>query len=302
MFYLSVSSLNTEVKGTICTVKILCAYVRVLGAQIGKLTVSVGNGSDRTETSTTTRPSDLQTIRPLQTSQATRSSDCQTVRPLQTSWTIRPSDLQIVRPLQTSQTTRSSDCQTVRPLVMDRFSFSYLISDQITSYLIIGSILSAHLILQQPRPVPRAVHTATLDVSSLALSSTTMSCTVHSLTDSLVRPSCIVVYILCNPTPRGSPFKLSLGLRSNSQVLSIPLPLRVSHVVICPRFTLGHLTTPDQSDHQTIRPPDCQTMADQSDHQTTRPADYQTTPDHQTPRLSHQEKPVCYIEGAISIQ
>ena len=62
--------------------------------------------------------------------------------------------------------------------------------------------------------MPRAVHAATLDVSSLALSSTMMSCTVHSLMGSLAQPSCIVVYIVCNPAPRGSPFKLSLGLRS----------------------------------------------------------------------------------------
>ena len=60
--------------------------------------------------------------------------------------------------------------------------------------------------------------------------------------DSLTQPSCIVVYIVCNPAPRGSPFELSLGLCSNSRVLSIPLPLRVSHVVVCPRFALGHLT------------------------------------------------------------
>ena len=62
--------------------------------------------------------------------------------------------------------------------------------------------------------MPRAVHAVTLDVSSLALSSTMMSCTVHSLMDSLMQPSCIVVYILCNPAPGGSPFKLSLGLCS----------------------------------------------------------------------------------------
>ena len=47
---------------------------------------------------------------------------------------------------------------------MDQFSFSYLISDQITSYLIVRSILSVHLILQQSRPVPCAMHAATLDV------------------------------------------------------------------------------------------------------------------------------------------
>ena len=62
--------------------------------------------------------------------------------------------------------------------------------------------------------MPRAVHAATLDVSSLAPSSTMMSCTVHSPMDSLAQPSCTVVYIVCNPAPRGSPFELSLGLRS----------------------------------------------------------------------------------------
>ena len=41
-----------------------------------------------------------------------------------------------------------------------------------------------------------------------------MSCTVHSPTDSLAQPLCTVVYIVCNPAPRGSPFELSLGLRS----------------------------------------------------------------------------------------
>ena len=41
MSYLSVSSSNIEVKGIICMVKILHAYVRMLNAQIGKLPVSV---------------------------------------------------------------------------------------------------------------------------------------------------------------------------------------------------------------------------------------------------------------------
>ena len=62
--------------------------------------------------------------------------------------------------------------------------------------------------------MPCAVHAATLDVIYLAPSSTMMSCTVHSPTDSLMQPSCIVVYIECNPAPEGSPFELSLGLRS----------------------------------------------------------------------------------------
>ena len=59
---------------------------------------------------------------------------------------------------------------------------------------------------------------------SLDLSSTMMSCTVHSPTDSLTQPTCILVYIECNPTPGGSPFELSLGLHSNSWVLFLPSP------------------------------------------------------------------------------
>ena len=78
---------------------------------------------------------------------------------------------------------------------------------------------------------------------SIAPSSTMMSCTVHSPMDSLMQPSCTLVYVVCNPAPRGSPFELSLGLCSNSRVLSIPLPLRVSTVVVCPRFALGHLSS-----------------------------------------------------------
>ena len=57
---------------------------------------------------------------------------------------------------------------------------------------------------------------------SLVLSSTMMSYTVHSPTNSLAQPTCILVYIECNPAPGGSPFELSLGLRSNSRVLSSP--------------------------------------------------------------------------------
>ena len=81
---------------------------------------------------------------------------------------------------------------------------------------------------------------------SLALSSTMMSCTVHSPTDSLTQPTCILVYIECNPAPGGSPFELSLGLRSNSRVLLPPSLLRVSCVVVCPWFfALGHLNVKD---------------------------------------------------------
>ena len=66
-----------------------------------------------------------------------------------------------------------------------------------------------------------------------------MSCTVHSPADSLAQPTCILVYIECNPAPGGSPFELSLGLRSNSRVLLPPSLLRASCVVVCPRFCLG---------------------------------------------------------------
>ena len=74
---------------------------------------------------------------------------------------------------------------------------------------------------------------------SLAPSSTMMSCIVHSPMDSLVQPTCILVYIECNPAPGGSPFELSLGLRSSGRVLLPPSLLRVSCVVVCPRFCLG---------------------------------------------------------------
>ena len=49
---LSASSLNTEVKRTFCTVKIVHAYVRILVAQIRKLTVSLKNGSGEVGLST----------------------------------------------------------------------------------------------------------------------------------------------------------------------------------------------------------------------------------------------------------
>ena len=90
--------------------------------------------------------------------------------------------------------------------------------------------------------MPRAVHAAAHDVSSLALSSTMMSCTVHSPIDSLAQPSCIVVYIVCNPAPRGSPFELSLGLRSK---LPSPTPSpspQSSCVLVLGLLALGRLT------------------------------------------------------------
>ena len=52
MSYLSASSSNTEVKRTFCTVKIVHAYVRIVVAQIRKLTVSLKNGSDEVGLST----------------------------------------------------------------------------------------------------------------------------------------------------------------------------------------------------------------------------------------------------------
>ena len=69
--------------------------------------------------------------------------------------------------------------------------------------------------------------------------------------NSLMQPTCIIVYIKCNPAPRGSPFKLSLGVCSNSRVLSSSSPLRVSCVVVCPRFCLGsphHSSWPQRDD------------------------------------------------------
>ena len=59
---------------------------------------------------------------------------------------------------------------------------------------------------------------------SLGLSSTMMSCTVHSPTDSLMQPTCILVYIECNPAPGGSPFELSLGLCSSQSSPISPSP------------------------------------------------------------------------------
>ena len=63
---------------------------------------------------------------------------------------------------------------------------------------------------------------------SLAPSSTMMSCTVHSPTDSLTQPPCTLVYIVCNPAPRGSPFELSLGLHSK-----LPSPICPLRVCVC---------------------------------------------------------------------
>ena len=76
---------------------------------------------------------------------------------------------------------------------------------------------------------------------SLAPSSTMMSCTVHSPMDSLMQPSCTLVYIVCNPAPRGSPFELSLGLRSkvSSPILS-PSSQSSCVLVLCP-LALGRL-------------------------------------------------------------
>ena len=91
---------------------------------------------------------------------------------------------------------------------MDRFSFSYLILSYVVSYLCTLSYSSLDLCLMLCMLPPLMSY-------SLALSSTMMSCTVHSPTDSLMQPTCISVYIECNPAPGGSPFELSLGLRSS---------------------------------------------------------------------------------------
>ena len=110
---------------------------------------------------------------------------------------------------------------------------SHLILSYVVSYLHVLSYTSLDLCLML-RMVPPLMS------YSLALSSTMMSCTVHSPTDSLAQPTCILVYVECNPAPGGSPFELSLGLRSNSQVL-FPFPSESLSVVICPRFALGRL-------------------------------------------------------------
>ena len=96
---------------------------------------------------------------------------------------------------------------------MDRFSFFsairlHLILLYIVSYLCILSYSSLDLCLVLCTLPPLMSY-------SLALSSTMMSYTVHSPTDSLAQPACILVYIECNPAPGGSPFELSLGLRSS---------------------------------------------------------------------------------------
>ena len=77
---------------------------------------------------------------------------------------------------------------------------------------------------------------------SLAPISIVMSCTVHSPMDSLALPSYILVYIVCNPAPRGSPFELSLGLCSSLPSPTPPFPLRLLCVVVYPwYFALGCL-------------------------------------------------------------
>ena len=91
----------------------------------------------------------------------------------------------------------------------------HLILSYVVSYLHILSYTSLDLCLVLCTLPPLMSY-------SLAPSSTMMSCTVHSPTDSLAQPSCTVVYIVCNPAPRDSPFELSLGLCSNSRVLSSP--------------------------------------------------------------------------------
>ena len=60
--------------------------------------------------------------------------------------------------------------------------------------------------------------------------------------DSLAQPTCILVYIECNPAPGGSPFELSLGLRSNKSSPILPSLSESPSVVVCPRFALGRLS------------------------------------------------------------
>ena len=114
-------------------------------------------------------------------------------------------------------------------------------------FFIISSAIRLHLILSYVVSYLHILSYSSLDLCimlcvlppltsySLAPSSVMMSCTVHSSTDSLVQPSCILVYIVCNPAPRGSPFELSLGLCS-SQSSPIP-PLPSEPCVWC--FVLG---------------------------------------------------------------
>ena len=94
---------------------------------------------------------------------------------------------------------------------------SRLILSYVVSYLCILSYSSLDLCLVQCTLPPLVSY-------NLALSSTMMSCTVHSPMDSFMQPTCILVYKECNPAPGGSPFELSLGLRSNSRVLFSPSP------------------------------------------------------------------------------
>ena len=94
---------------------------------------------------------------------------------------------------------------------------SHLILSYIVSYLRILSHSSLDLCLVLCTLPPLMSY-------SLTLSSTMMSCTVHSPMDSLAQPTCILVYIEHNPAPGGSPFELSLGLHSNSRVLFLPSP------------------------------------------------------------------------------
>ena len=105
----------------------------------------------------------------------------------------------------------------------------HLILSYIVSYLHILSYSSLDLCLVLCTLPPMTSY-------SLAPSSTMISCTVHSPMDSLAQPSCTLVYIVCNPAPRGSPFELSLGLCSSQSSPIPPSPLRVLRVVVCPWF------------------------------------------------------------------
>ena len=68
-----------------------------------------------------------------------------------------------------------------------------------------------------------------------------MSCTVHSPTDSLVQPTCILVYIECNPAPVRLPIRALFGFTLKQSSPILPSLSESPGVVVCPRFALGHL-------------------------------------------------------------
>ena len=128
--------------------------------------------------------------------------------------------------------------------VTDRFSFfSYLICDQITSYLIIRSILSEHLILQQSRPVPRAVHAATLDV---IYPSPQLHYDVMHSTQPYGQPRAAHMYssiYRVQSTTRRLPIRALFGFMLKQSSPILPFPSESPSVVVCPRSALGRLIT-----------------------------------------------------------